>query len=581
MPSLITEHQQWKDDTTSELLVNGNVYIGAVGLDPQVLANQITIYSDRALTTPILNPQTTNSNGQTENKIWIPGDNYSIAVTNSADVVKYSELDNGLGIFTAGNDLGSELIPFIQDSVNAVATTVQEKLREWVSVKDFGAVGDGVTDDTTAIQAAIDSIPSAGGSIYFPVGIYLISSTLIVSTESISLTGEGGNYFFGSVKYNSGSILLWDSGTTGDIMVKCMPGQTVEPIIAPQIRNINLDGNGVATIGLRVEACIQGIFSKISIRHCVTAALQTGVTSLVGYTGLNYTHSCVFESFWIDQFLTGDGDGIDINGSTTGTTTVCTFKDIHVHYHNSNAITINIGDSNLFLGLFLGRDTGGTGIGLELMGRDVSGKSVNSNTFIEIVSGKGGIVSRSGTTASAVGNIIYGLGIDTLNLFPVIETGSTLQYHINTDAVTGGAASLSQNLLYLSGSNARGIWFRSGFSGTDGIDFKDGAYSAAMMRYKNNTPIRARNNADSADVEVGRMNTGDEWEFKSTVRIAAGKSLSFASTAGINTAASTTTRASIKLPHGAAPTSPVDGDMWTTTAGLYVRINGVTVGPLS
>jgi hypothetical protein len=35
------------------------------------------------------------------------------------------------------------------------------------------------------------------------------------------------------------------------------------------------------------------------------------------------------------------------------------------------------------------------------------------------------------------------------------------------------------------------------------------------------------------------------------------------------------------VPHGTAPTSPVDGDVWTTTAGLYVRINGVTVGPLS
>ncbi|MES2531974.1 MAG: hypothetical protein V4636_13130 [Pseudomonadota bacterium] len=36
-----------------------------------------------------------------------------------------------------------------------------------------------------------------------------------------------------------------------------------------------------------------------------------------------------------------------------------------------------------------------------------------------------------------------------------------------------------------------------------------------------------------------------------------------------------------RLPHGAAPGAPVDGDMWTTTAGLFVRINGVTVGPIT
>jgi len=46
-------------------------------------------------------------------------------------------------------------------------------------------------------------------------------------------------------------------------------------------------------------------------------------------------------------------------------------------------------------------------------------------------------------------------------------------------------------------------------------------------------------------------------------------------------AAATTAGASIRLAHGAAPSSPVNGDMWTTTAGLYVRINGATVGPLT
>jgi hypothetical protein len=47
------------------------------------------------------------------------------------------------------------------------------------------------------------------------------------------------------------------------------------------------------------------------------------------------------------------------------------------------------------------------------------------------------------------------------------------------------------------------------------------------------------------------------------------------------TDASTTTRAGLNLPHGAAPTAPVNGDVWTTSAGIYVRINGATVGPLS
>lgn len=43
---------------------------------------------------------------------------------------------------------------------------------------------------------------------------------------------------------------------------------------------------------------------------------------------------------------------------------------------------------------------------------------------------------------------------------------------------------------------------------------------------------------------------------------------------------STTSIAGLNLPHGSAPTSPADGDVWTTAGGLFVRVNGATVGPL-
>jgi hypothetical protein len=67
------------------------------------------------------------------------------------------------------------------------------------------------------------------------------------------------------------------------------------------------------------------------------------------------------------------------------------------------------------------------------------------------------------------------------------------------------------------------------------------------------------------------VNAFQPWTFGSTIT-AAGLVL---------TAASATGGAGLRLPHGAAPTSPTNGDIWTTTAGLYVRINGATVGPLS
>jgi hypothetical protein len=64
-----------------------------------------------------------------------------------------------------------------------------------VNVLDFGATGNGTTDDTAAIQAAIDSLSSTGGKVHVPVGVYLISSPIELSTgsgsRSIILYGDG------------------------------------------------------------------------------------------------------------------------------------------------------------------------------------------------------------------------------------------------------------------------------------------------------------------------------------------------------------------------------------------------------
>lgn len=63
------------------------------------------------------------------------------------------------------------------------------KSQIWVNVKSFGAKGDGITNDTESIQNAINSL-STGGTIYFPKGVYNISSTIIVP-QKIFILGEG------------------------------------------------------------------------------------------------------------------------------------------------------------------------------------------------------------------------------------------------------------------------------------------------------------------------------------------------------------------------------------------------------
>jgi hypothetical protein len=100
----------------------------------------------------------------------------------------------------AAGSTGSSLIGFTQGITGAVTRTVQAKERETISVKDFGAVGDGTTDDTAAFNLAIAYANSKGGqdranivgtTIFIPTGRYKITSTLTTITVShVVFSGE-------------------------------------------------------------------------------------------------------------------------------------------------------------------------------------------------------------------------------------------------------------------------------------------------------------------------------------------------------------------------------------------------------
>lgn len=97
---------------------------------------------------------------------------------------------------TTGNATDASVVSYTPAGTGAVTTTVQAKLRETVSVKDFGAVGDGVTDDRPAIMLA--AAAAVGKALYFPAGTYLLYKTiaqsgelLIGALENIEIYGDG------------------------------------------------------------------------------------------------------------------------------------------------------------------------------------------------------------------------------------------------------------------------------------------------------------------------------------------------------------------------------------------------------
>mgnify|MGYP003624690181 CR=1 FL=1 len=129
--------------------------------------------------------------GSTPNAMGADLDMNSKDVLNVNDVHADRLLLNGVPVSTSAVTVDSESVTYTPEFTGAVTSNVEAKLQESVSVKDFGAVGDGVVDDTAAIQAAIDGL-SSGGTIFFPSGTYNHTG-LTIDNNALVFKGNSRN----------------------------------------------------------------------------------------------------------------------------------------------------------------------------------------------------------------------------------------------------------------------------------------------------------------------------------------------------------------------------------------------------
>lgn len=121
--------------------------------------------------------------------------------------------------------LGGE---FLQSGTDAITRTVQSKLRDDVSVKDFGAVGDGVTNDRAAIAAAVAAVLGNGKKLYFPAGQYLINTDGgSITLEEVTIVGE--HVLDGANATIDKGVVLRITGTTNSPF-KIRRGVTIDGI---------------------------------------------------------------------------------------------------------------------------------------------------------------------------------------------------------------------------------------------------------------------------------------------------------------------------------------------------------------
>jgi hypothetical protein len=158
-------------------------------------------------------------------------------ITGAADASSVTYTPNGQSLYGASTTVksaldqisnegtGSSKVGFLQSGTGATNRTVQAKLRDSISVLDFGADPTGATDSTTAIQAAINSISTtlsslgraSGTEIFFPTGTYLISSSLIVDQKNVLFSGNNSivQYTGSSVAFLIGNAAYLTDPTIG------------------------------------------------------------------------------------------------------------------------------------------------------------------------------------------------------------------------------------------------------------------------------------------------------------------------------------------------------------------------------
>jgi len=222
---------------------------------------------------------------------------------------------------------GSSLVGFIQSGSGAVATTVQAKLRESVSVLDFGADPTGVADSTSAFTAAI---ATGAAIINMPAGTFKISSTLTISRQ-VQLIGSGAGEVDGTAGTSTTTINYTGTGVAisliganvngidnmhlsdfhivgtvssdGGLLVgDAWSGHPFNDGFVVDSSFINLSFNGFTKVnayGMRVRNVLNSYFRNLHPKNCYDGLLLNGIITTLSFHN-SWFRSSVRNGFRID-----------------------------------------------------------------------------------------------------------------------------------------------------------------------------------------------------------------------------------------------------------------------------------------
>lgn len=170
-----------------------------------------------------------------------------------------------------------------------------------MNITAYGAIGDGVADDTSAIQAAIDAAHSAGGGVvYVPAGTYRVTAQLEVYSNITILGTVGGSKLLADAVYTSGSDgMIHNASGLGD-------GNSILDWNI-RIQGITLDGGGDGNVltGFWFESLGNSVISQCEVTR--VGRTGSGMGAVYAGTGVNFV-DCYFHdntagsAMWVTNF---------------------------------------------------------------------------------------------------------------------------------------------------------------------------------------------------------------------------------------------------------------------------------------
>lgn len=311
-------------DNSGKPLAGGLLYSYSAGTSTA----QAT-YSDSNGATLQSNPIVLDSGGRVPNEIWLISDlSYTFVLKTSTGTL-IGSWDNITGICASttlsalGASAGSVLIGFLGAGAGAAATTVQAKLRQTINVKDFGAVGDGVSDDTAAIQKAVTYAFGAGCK--------------------IEIDGNGGEYTISTpIIYPAGSLVTLRNMKL--VAAACFDKSKYMVEVTSQkdglcnhdlsFEDLIMDASHRGGC-LLVDNYIRVIVSNCTFLHFSTCGIRLDKTK--------DSHECLISKVWAFEFLYGEPGFSTPTPSSTGLQINSPDNEInqYVSYYTGRGIVIN------------------------------------------------------------------------------------------------------------------------------------------------------------------------------------------------------------------------------------------------